>query len=88
MEAEHGTSILKLASGLRDSYRQQPEGTNAHFKQGSYGDCWNHILEMHERMGANRLELSRDLHVISEELSTIYKETDRSRKQVNGQRCN
>ncbi|GJJ73211.1 Rho GTPase-activating protein RGD1 [Entomortierella parvispora] len=81
MEAEHGTSILKLASGLRDSYRQQSEGTHAPFKQGSYGDCWNHILEMHERMGTNRLELSRDLHVISEELSTIYKETDRSRKQ-------
>lgn len=82
MEAEHGASIMKLATGLRDSYRQQPEGPNAHFKQGSYGDCWNHILEMHERMGNNRLELSRDLQVISEELSTIYKETDRSRKQV------
>lgn len=51
-------------------------------KQGSYGEGWIHILEMHERMGNNRLEFSRDLQVISEELSTIYKETDRSRKQV------
>ncbi|KAF9181605.1 hypothetical protein BGZ51_005297 [Haplosporangium sp. Z 767] len=88
MEAEYGTNILKLASGLRESYRQQPEGgggggsnTNAHYKQGTYGDCWTHLLEMHERMGHNRLELSRDLQVVSEELLTIYKETDRSRKQ-------
>lgn len=113
MEAEYGTSLLKLSSGMRETYRQQqPEGSSmysagngsgggnssgtyigasnnshstpvvAHYKQGSYGDGWNHILEMHERMGNNRLELSRDLQVISEELSAIYKETDRSRKQV------
>ncbi len=84
MEAEYGTNILKLASSLRDTYRQQPDGpdSQAHYKQGSYGDCWSHILEMHERMGNNRLEFSRDLQVVSEELSTIYKETDRSRKQV------
>ncbi|KAF9116368.1 hypothetical protein BGX27_003051 [Mortierella sp. AM989] len=83
MEAEYGTNVLKLATGLRDSYRQQPDGANgqAHFKQGSYGDCWSHILEMHERLGNNRLEFSRDLQVVAEELSTIYKETDRSRKQ-------
>ena len=84
MEAEYGTNILKLATGLRDNYRQQPDGANgqAHFKQGTYGDCWTHILEMHERLGNNRLEFSRDLQVVSEELSSIYKETDRSRKQV------
>ncbi|KAF9307573.1 hypothetical protein BGZ91_008345, partial [Linnemannia elongata] len=113
MEAEYGTSLLKLSSGMRETYRQQqPEGSSfysagngsggvnssgthigasnnsssapvvAHYKQGSYGDSWNHILEMHERMGNNRLELSRDLQVISEELSAIYKETDRSRKQA------
>lgn len=113
MEAEYGTSLLKLSSGMRETYRQQqPEGSSfysagngsggvnssgthigasnnsssapvvAHYKQGSYGDSWNHILEMHERMGNNRLELSRDLQVVSEELSAIYKETDRSRKQV------
>ncbi|KAG0256227.1 hypothetical protein BG011_004693 [Mortierella polycephala] len=86
MEAEYGANILKLASGLKESYRQQPEGgggsnNNAHYKQGTYGDCWSHLLEMHERMGHNRLELSRDLQVVSEELLTIYKETDRSRKQ-------
>ncbi|KAF9994955.1 hypothetical protein BGZ80_007647, partial [Entomortierella chlamydospora] len=83
MEAEYGTNILKLATGLRDNYRQQPDGANgqAHFKQGTYGDCWTHILEMHERLGNNRLEFSRDLQVVSEELSSIYKETDRSRKQ-------
>ncbi|KAF9429459.1 hypothetical protein BGZ76_001270 [Entomortierella beljakovae] len=83
LEAEYGTNVLKLATGLRDNYRQQPEGAHgqAHFKQGTYGDCWSHILEMHERLGNNRLEFSRDLQVISEELSTIYKETDRSRKQ-------
>lgn len=112
MEAEYGTSLLKLSSGMRETYRQQqPEGSSfysagngsggvnssgthigasnnsssapvvAHYKQGSYGDSWNHILEMHERMGNNRLELSRDLQVVSEELSAIYKETDRSRKQ-------
>ncbi|KAF8928598.1 hypothetical protein BGZ47_001521 [Haplosporangium gracile] len=112
MEAEYGTSLLKLSSGMRETYRQQqPEGSSfystgngssggnssgthigansnshstpvvAHYKQGSYGDGWNHILEMHERMGNNRLELSRDLQVVSEELSAIYKETDRSRKQ-------
>ncbi|KAF9906944.1 hypothetical protein EC991_011418 [Linnemannia zychae] len=111
MEAEYGTSLLKLSSGMRETYRQQqPEGSSfysagngsgggnggtyigasssttttpvvAHYKQGSYGDGWNHILEMHERMGNNRLEFSRDLQVVSEELSAIYKETDRSRKQ-------
>ncbi|KAF9430731.1 hypothetical protein BGZ94_004500 [Podila epigama] len=83
MEAEYGTNILKLASGLRDTYRQQSsEGPiNAHVKQGSYGEGWSLILEMHERLGNNRLEFSRDLQVVSEELSAIYKETDRSRKQ-------
>ncbi|KAG0291427.1 hypothetical protein BGZ97_005880 [Linnemannia gamsii] len=114
MEAEYGTSLLKLSSGMRENYRQQqPEGSSlysagsgsgggnssgtyigtssnnnssstpvvAHYKQGTYGEGWNHILEMHERMGNNRLEFSRDLQVVSEELSAIYKETDRSRKQ-------
>ncbi|KAF9349146.1 hypothetical protein BGX34_002013 [Mortierella sp. NVP85] len=83
MEAEYGTNILKLATGFRDTYRQQSEGSNgqAHFKQGTYGDCWLHVLEIHERLGNNRLEFSRDLQVLSEELSSIYKETDRSRKQ-------
>ncbi|KAF9093860.1 hypothetical protein BGX23_002840 [Mortierella sp. AD031] len=116
LEAEYGTSLLKLASGMRENNRQQqPEGSSfysggssigsgtagnggtyigassntnssvpmvvAHYKQGSYGDGWSHILEMHERMGNNRLEFSRDLQVVSEELSSIYKETDRSRKQ-------
>ncbi|KAF9202594.1 hypothetical protein BGZ59_002079 [Podila verticillata] len=96
MEAEYGTNILKLASGFRDTYRQQSSTTTSssdatgagsggggasYVKQGSYGEGWIHILEMHERMGNNRLEFSRDLQVISEELSTIYKETDRSRKQ-------
>lgn len=97
MEAEYGTNILKLASGFRDTYRQQSSTTTSfseatgagsggggasYVKQGSYGEGWIHILELHERMGNNRLEFSRDLQVISEELSTIYKETDRSRKQV------
>ncbi|KAG0336740.1 hypothetical protein BG000_006214, partial [Podila horticola] len=94
MEAEYGTNVLKLASGFRDTYRQQSSSTitsslsdtasgvaSSYVKQGSYGEGWIHILEMHERMGNNRLEFSRDLQVISEELSTIYKETDRSRKQ-------
>ncbi|KAF9942313.1 hypothetical protein BGZ65_005097, partial [Modicella reniformis] len=87
MEVEYGTNILKLATGLRDTYRQQPEGSSgqAHFKQGSYGDCWLHVLEMHERLGNNRVEFSRDLQVLSEELSSIYKETDRSRKQLHRQ---
>ncbi|KAG0026325.1 hypothetical protein BGZ81_006458 [Podila clonocystis] len=89
MEAEYGANILKLASGFRDTYRQQSSTVisdtsvsgSSYVKQGSYGEGWIHILEMHERMGNNRLEFSRDLQVISEELSTIYKETDRSRKQ-------
>ncbi|KAG0077468.1 hypothetical protein BGZ92_001910, partial [Podila epicladia] len=89
MEAEYGANILKLASGFRDTYRQQSSTAisdssasgSSYVKQGSYGEGWIHILEMHERMGNNRLEFSRDLQVISEELSTIYKETDRSRKQ-------
>ncbi|KAI8346268.1 hypothetical protein B0O80DRAFT_247066 [Mortierella sp. GBAus27b] len=83
MEAEYGTNILKLATGFRDTYRQQPDGSGgqAHFKQGTFGDGWLHVLEMHERLGNNRLEFSRDLQVLSEELSAIYKETDRSRKQ-------
>lgn len=92
MEAEYGTNILKLASGFRDTYRQQSSTAisdssasgSSYVKQGSYGEGWIHILEMHERMGNSRLEFSRDLQVISEELSTIYKETDRSRKQVRG----
>ncbi|KAF9896897.1 hypothetical protein BX616_006543, partial [Lobosporangium transversale] len=80
MEAEYGTNILKLATGFRDTYRQQAEN-QAHTKQGSFGDCWIHILEMHERLGNNRLEFSRDLQNLSDELSAIYKETDKSRKQ-------
>ncbi|KAG0323585.1 hypothetical protein BGZ99_002718 [Dissophora globulifera] len=83
MEFEYGTNLMKLATGLRDSYRQQSQEAihQAHCKQGSYGDAWSNIMGMHERLGNNRLELSRDLQVISEELLTIYKETDRSRKQ-------
>ncbi|KAF9978806.1 hypothetical protein BGZ73_000075 [Actinomortierella ambigua] len=76
MEAEYGTNIVKGASALREAHRLSQEG-----KQGSYGECWNKILEMHERMGSNHLELSRDLQILSEELSIIYKETEKSRKQ-------
>ncbi|KAG0233867.1 hypothetical protein BGW42_007074 [Actinomortierella wolfii] len=76
MEAEYGTNIIKAASALRESYKLSQDG-----KQGSYGECWNKILEMHERMGSNHLELSKDLQALSEELSTIYKETEKSRKQ-------
>ncbi|KAG0263686.1 hypothetical protein DFQ27_001643 [Actinomortierella ambigua] len=76
MEAEYGANIVKGASALREAHRLSQEG-----KQGSYGDCWNKVLEMHERMGNNHLELSRDLQILSEELSIIYKETEKSRKQ-------
>jgi hypothetical protein len=48
----------------------------------SYGDSWINLLKLHESIGENRVKFAAAIQEISEDVTTLYKETDRTRKNV------
>ncbi|CAG8756298.1 15675_t:CDS:10, partial [Dentiscutata erythropus] len=48
----------------------------------SYGENWLYMLKLHESIGENRVKFAAAIQEISEEITALYKETDKSRKNL------
>src|SRR4051812_30168870 len=55
---------------------------NIHFIIRSYGDSWLSILKIHENIGENRVKLASAIQEISEDVTVLYKDIDKARKNV------
>ncbi|TFY53332.1 hypothetical protein EVJ58_g9509 [Rhodofomes roseus] len=76
LEEEYGRGMQRLAKATSDAYSSS-EG-----KAGTFVTAWHSALRVHEQMADNRLRLSQRLNEMSQELSTLAKEVDFSRKQT------
>ncbi|KAJ3041621.1 hypothetical protein HDV00_008897 [Rhizophlyctis rosea] len=74
IEEKYARSMLELA---QTSPVQVPYG-----KEGSYADSWARFVKMHETIAETRLHFSSSVGEIADELATLYKNTERSRKQL------
>ena len=72
IEEEYARSMLKLAHS-----HIKMEG-----KEGSFRDSWIQFVQNHEKIAHVHLNLSNSVSELSEALSTLYKDTERSRKQL------
>ena len=48
----------------------------------SYGDSWKQFLKVHEQVGDIRIKFSQAISSVADEMNTLHKNTERSRKQV------
>ncbi|GES88458.1 RhoGAP-domain-containing protein [Rhizophagus clarus] len=76
LEEEYGRMMIKLSKSLQESHHTNDT------KQGSYGDSWINMLKLHESIGENRLKFAAAIQEISEDVSILYKETDKTRKNL------
>ncbi|CAG8574261.1 9732_t:CDS:10, partial [Acaulospora colombiana] len=76
IEDEYGRMMIKLAKSIQESHHLNDT------KRGSYGDNWVNIMRLHESIGENRVKFAAAIQEISEEVSMLYKETEKSRKNL------
>ncbi|EPT01218.1 hypothetical protein FOMPIDRAFT_1145269 [Fomitopsis schrenkii] len=76
LEEEYGRGMQRLAKATSDAYSAS-EG-----KAGTFVTAWQSALRTHEQMAENRLRFAQRLNEMSQELSTLAKEVDFSRKQT------
>ncbi|KAK0553737.1 Rho GTPase-activating protein [Tilletia horrida] len=74
IEEEYARSLQKLASTTAQAY------TASDGKAGTYVNAWHTVLKTHEQLGDSRLRFANQLSNISDELATLAKEVDKSRK--------
>lgn len=78
IEEEYGKAMLKLCqTTLENTGKDKIDN-----KQGTYNDSWNQFLELHEKIGNNRLKFAESIGNVTENLFTLLKNTERSRKQL------
>ncbi|KAJ3020073.1 hypothetical protein HKX48_001379 [Thoreauomyces humboldtii] len=75
IEDEYGKAMLKLGQSVA-------AGTRTDGKEGSFGEAWSQFVNIHERIGENRIKLSTQVAEAAEELVALQKDTERSRKQL------
>jgi hypothetical protein len=76
LEEEYGRMMIKLSRSLQESHHTNDT------KQGSYGNSWINMLKLHESIGENRVKFAAAIQEISEDVSALYKETDKTRKNL------
>ncbi|CAG8618131.1 12011_t:CDS:10, partial [Dentiscutata heterogama] len=76
IEDEYGRMMIKLAKSMQEGHHTNDT------KQGSYGENWLYMLKLHESIGENRVKFAAAIQEISEEITALYKETDKSRKNL------
>ncbi|KAI9207539.1 Rho GTPase activation protein [Polychytrium aggregatum] len=74
IEEEYGKALMKLSQGAL-SHKLEGKG-------GTYSDSWGDLCRIHENMASIRLDFSQKIAEIAEDLSTLCKDTERSRKQL------
>ncbi|KAF8646886.1 hypothetical protein AX16_007064 [Volvariella volvacea WC 439] len=76
IEEEYGKTLQKLAKATADTYAMN-DG-----KAGSFVQAWQTSMRIHESMAEIRLRFAQRLNEMSEELATLVKEVDKTRKQT------
>ncbi|KAF9816017.1 hypothetical protein IEO21_04267 [Rhodonia placenta] len=76
LEDEYGRNLQRLSKLTGEAYSMS-EG-----RAGSFVVAWQSTLKTHEQMAQHRTQFASRLIEMSEELSTLAKEVDRSRKQT------
>ncbi|KAK0566095.1 Rho GTPase-activating protein [Tilletia horrida] len=74
IEEEYARSLQKLALSTAQAY------ATSDGKAGSFVSAWHTVLKTHEQLGESRLRFANQLSSISDELTTLAKEVDKSRK--------
>ncbi|KAF5353151.1 hypothetical protein D9758_008738 [Tetrapyrgos nigripes] len=74
IEEEYGKSLQKLSRTTSEVYSMN-DG-----KAGTFVTAWQSTMRIHEVMGENRARFAQRLNEMSEELATIAKEVDKTRK--------
>ncbi|KAJ3212462.1 hypothetical protein HDU82_001313 [Entophlyctis luteolus] len=75
IEEEYGRSMIKLSQSILGG--KADDG-----KTGTYAEAWKHTLNLHENIGDIRLKFASSISAIADEVSTLHKNTERSRKQL------
>ncbi|KAJ3115078.1 hypothetical protein HK100_001463, partial [Physocladia obscura] len=75
IEEEYGRSMTKLSQSILAS--KSDDG-----KAGSYSEAWKHTLALHEQIGNIRLKFASNISAVADEISSLHKNTERSRKQL------
>lgn len=76
IEDEYARSMAKLARSTFETYSLSDA------KAGSFVKSWHSIVKTHETLSDNRLRFATKLSEMSDELSNLAKEVDKSRKQA------
>ncbi|KAI9224925.1 Rho GTPase activation protein [Blastocladiella britannica] len=76
IEEEYGKSMQKLCHSLTESV-DRDEG-----KCRSFSDCIRQMAEIHGSVASNRLALATHVAQVGEELASVMKDSDRSRRQL------
>ncbi|KAJ3360687.1 hypothetical protein GGF32_008082 [Allomyces javanicus] len=76
IEEEYGRSMMKLAGAMTEA-TDRGDG-----KGGMYAACVKQMVAIHETIATNRLQFATHITQVCEELTTVHKDTDRSRKQL------
>ncbi|KAJ3354006.1 hypothetical protein HDU83_006022 [Entophlyctis luteolus] len=75
IEEEYGRSMIKLSQSILAS--KADDG-----KTGTYAEAWKHTLNLHESIGDIRLKFANSISAVADDVSTLHKNTERSRKQL------
>eukprot|EP00833_Pecoramyces_ruminatium_P000757 jgi/Orpsp1_1/1174789/evm.model.c7180000051425.1 len=78
IEEEYGKAMLKLCQTTIENGGKEKIDT----KQGTYNESWNQFLELHEKIGNNRIKFAESIGTVTDNLFTLLKNTERSRKQL------
>ncbi|CBQ69004.1 related to GTPase-activating protein beta-chimerin [Sporisorium reilianum SRZ2] len=76
IEEEYARSMAKLARATFETYSLSDA------KAGTFVKSWHSIVKTHETLSDNRLRFASKLSEMSDELSNLAKEVDKSRKQA------
>ncbi|CAD6892582.1 unnamed protein product [Tilletia laevis] len=74
IEEEYARALQKLSLSTAQAY------TASDGKAGTFVSAWHNVLKTHEQLGESRLRFATQLSSISDELNTLAKEVDKSRK--------
>ncbi|TPX56191.1 hypothetical protein PhCBS80983_g04715 [Powellomyces hirtus] len=94
IEEEYGKSMVKLCQSCSHTTTSSSNnniatnvGNNgatgkSEAKGGSFGQSWTQFTGVHEQVGEIRVKFAAECVELAEELATLHKNTDRSRKQL------
>ncbi|KAJ3095870.1 hypothetical protein HDU97_006444 [Phlyctochytrium planicorne] len=74
IEEDYGKSMIKLSQSICN---QKSDG-----KEGTFNTSWKEFVKVNEQVGEIRMRFSQNISEVAEELTTLYKNTERSRKQL------